>query len=409
MGLYKRINVSSGRALEQQAHYSRALRIGDRVLQAGTTAIDRDGNVIGEGDVAKQVDAIMALAEWSMGKAGGKIEDVVRSRIYLTDISLTEPAALALAKYFRDIRPTSTLVQVSRLARPAQLIEIEFDAVDGAKDKAQRVSSGRAIEERYAYSRAIRIDDRVFISGSTALNPQGTVDTPDDMYTQARQTFDTILWALDQLGGTPGDLLNAKTFVTDLTQNEASTRARRDALGEIYPTATLLGIPALVRPDMLIEIESDAMIGAASHRREIFGAQEREKSRGYARAVEVGDFIYVSGCTSLNAAGEVEAVGDWAAQYDLSHHAIQSALERFGASLDDVICRRIFTVDGVEPNRPYGEGPAWFANCYPVSMGCRVSGLAHPDLLVEVEAVALKGAGADIEWIEPEDTDPLSS
>jgi enamine deaminase RidA (YjgF/YER057c/UK114 family) len=280
MGLYKRINVSSGRSLEKRAHYSRALRVGDRVLQAGTTAIDRDGNVIGEGDVARQVDAIMALAEWSMGKAGGKIEDIVRSRIYLTDISLTGPAALALAKYFRDIRPTSTLVQVSRLARPTQLVEIEFDAVDGAKDKAQRVSSGRAIEDRYAYSRAVRVDDRVFISGSTALNLQGTVDTPDDMYTQARQTFDTILWALDQLGGTPGDLMNAKTFVTDLAQNEASARARRDALGDVYPTATLLGIPALVRPDMLIEIESDAMLGAASHRREIFRRSRAGKVAG---------------------------------------------------------------------------------------------------------------------------------
>jgi enamine deaminase RidA (YjgF/YER057c/UK114 family) len=111
----------------------------------------------------------------------------------------------------------------------------------------------------------------------------------------------------------------------------------------------------------------------------------------------------------LNAAGEVEAVGDWAVQYDLSHRAIQSALERFGASLDDVICRRIFTVDGAEQNRPYGAGPAWFANSCPVAMGCRVSGLAHPDLLVEVEAVAMKGASADIEWMEPGDQDPLSS
>src|SRR5712691_3297707 len=71
MGTYQRINVASGRPLEKLAHYSRALRAGTMVLQAGTTAMDRQGNVRGEGDIAQQVDAIMRLAEWSMGKAGG--------------------------------------------------------------------------------------------------------------------------------------------------------------------------------------------------------------------------------------------------------------------------------------------------------------------------------------------------
>src|SRR5262245_37743547 len=170
---HRRINVASGRPLEPLAHYSRALRAGDMVLQSGTTAIDRQGQVHGEGDIAAQVEAIVALAEWSMGKAGGKLEDVVRSRIYVTDASLSDQAARALAKYFRDVRPTSTLVQVSRLARPTQLIEIEFDAVDGARTVAQRIASGRPIEAQYAYSRAVRVGERVFISGTTALNAQG--------------------------------------------------------------------------------------------------------------------------------------------------------------------------------------------------------------------------------------------
>src|SRR5215510_5558226 len=96
MGTYRRINVSSGRSLEQLAHYSRAVRVGDTVLQSGTTAIDRAGNVRGVGDVARQVDAIVALAERSMTRAGGTLADVVRSRIYVTDIGVGSDAALAL-------------------------------------------------------------------------------------------------------------------------------------------------------------------------------------------------------------------------------------------------------------------------------------------------------------------------
>jgi enamine deaminase RidA (YjgF/YER057c/UK114 family) len=408
MGKYRRVNVASGRPLEQLAHYSRALRVGDMVMQSGTTAIDRQGNVIGVGDIARQVDAIVSLAEWSMGKAGGTLEDVVRSRIYVTDIGQADAAARALAKYFRDVRPASTLVQVNRLARPEQLIEIEFDAVDGARQRAQRISSGRAIEEEYAYSRAVRVDDRIFIAGSTALNAAGVVEGQGDLYRQTRSTMETLFWALEQAGGRPGDLVYTKSFVTDLAGAADHTRAKLEVLAEVRPTATLLGIPALVSPDMLVEIEAEAVLGAAGRRRDIYTAHQRERARGYARAVEVGDLVYVSGCTSLDAQGEVQAVGDWAAQSDLAHENIRWALEQAGAGLDDVVRRRIFTVDGAEMNRPYGEGPAWFANCRPVSLGCRVTGLAHPDMLVEVEVAAVKGAHADIAWLGPDEGDPLS-
>lgn len=407
MVTYRRINVASGRPLESLAHYSRALRVDNRVLLSGSTAIDRSGNIIGEGDIVRQVDAIMDLAQHYMDIAGGRIDDIVRSRIYVTDIALGDVAARALAKYFRDIRPAATLVQINRLARPTQLIEIEFEAIDGAKDNAQRVFSGRAIEDEYGYCRAVRVDDRVFIAGTTALNPEGQVVGAGDMYTQTRLTLDTILAALDELGGSSGDLVNTKTFVTDLDASPAYFQAFMETLHGVHPTSTLLGIPALIRPEMQVEIETDAILGAATQRREIFTSQQREKARGYARAVAVGDWVYVSGCTSLSAAGDVQAVGDWAAQYDLCHETIQWALEQAGAYLDDVISRRTFTIDRAEPNRAYGEGPAWFANSCPVSMGCRVAGLVHPDLLVEVEATALKGAHAGIEWLTPEN-DPLS-
>jgi enamine deaminase RidA (YjgF/YER057c/UK114 family) len=123
--------------------------------------------------------------------------------------------------------------------------------------------------------------------------------------------------------------------------------------------------------------------------------------------VAVGDLVYVSGCTSLSSTGALQAPGDWAAQSDLAHETIRRALTEAGATLDDVVRRRTFTAIGAEQNRPHGQGPAWFAKCYPASLGCRISGLAHPELLVEVEVAAVKGAHADIEWIGPDAGDPL--
>ena len=80
MGTYKRINVSSGRPLKPLANYSRALRCGDMVLQSGTTAIDTNGDIIGENDIATQVDAIVDIAPDTTRQARGSLEDAVRSR-----------------------------------------------------------------------------------------------------------------------------------------------------------------------------------------------------------------------------------------------------------------------------------------------------------------------------------------
>jgi enamine deaminase RidA (YjgF/YER057c/UK114 family) len=405
----RRLNVSSGRELEQVAHYSRAVRVGDTVLQAGTTSITRDGRVLGEGNVATQVDAIMALAQASMGKAGGRLADVVRSRVYVTDIAVADQAGRAVAKYFGTARPAATLVQINRLNRPQMLVEIELDAVDGAAQSARRISSGRAIEKEYAYSRAVRVGDRVYISGSTALTPAGTVEGPGDLYRQTRSTLDTIFRALAEAGGTPGDIVYTKSFFTDTTKMPDYTRAWLEAFGDVRPTSTTLGIPALIRPDMLIEIEAEAIIGAAKSRRDLFTQREREKPRGYARAVEVGGRIYMSGCTDLDAAGEPQSPGDWAAQYDHAMDTVKWSLEQLGSGLDDVVRRQTFTVHGANVNRPYGQGPSYFATSRPASLGCRISRLARPELLVEIEVTAIKGAGKNIESLGPDPTDPLDS
>ena len=407
MGMYRRINVRSGRPLEKPAHYSRALRVGDTVLQAGTTAIDRRGQVRGVGDAARQAEAIMTIAEWSMGKAGGRLDDVVRSRIYVTDMAIADAAFSVVARHFRDARPATTLVQVSALAQPEQLVEIELDAVDGAARTARRISSGRPTEEQYAYSRAVRVGDRVFLSGSSALNDKGTVDAPGDVYGQTRATLETLLSALEKAGGTRDDLVYTKSFLTSAAAAADYTRAWVDTLGEVRPSSTLVIIPALLRPEMLVEIEAEAVVGAHRVRRDIYTRQRREYPRGYARAVQVDDWIWMSGCTALDDAGQLRAPGDWAAQADLANETIRWTLEQAGATLDDVVRRRTFTVQHAKVNRPHGEGPAPYAKSSPASTGCRVSGLARPELLVEIEVAAVKGARDGIEWIEPDVVDVL--
>ncbi len=143
----------------------------------------------------------------------------------------------AFGRHFRDIRPAATLVEISQLARPTQLIEIEFDALDGAKDKARRISSGRPLEEQFGYSRAVLMDDTLFVSGTTARDPDGNVVAPCDQYTQTWVCFDIIRSAMEEAGATLEDMVYTKTFVTDIAKPSEQREAKLEALGDdIRPT-----------------------------------------------------------------------------------------------------------------------------------------------------------------------------
>lgn len=124
-----RTNYSSGAPLEEKAGYSRMVKVGPFIYIGGTTSVQPDGTVFGEGSAYEQTKYILEKFVGLLAQAGAETKDVIKVKAYLTDMKFAAEAARAYSEIFKEVKPLFTMVGTTMLNRPSQLIEIELDAV----------------------------------------------------------------------------------------------------------------------------------------------------------------------------------------------------------------------------------------------------------------------------------------
>lgn len=239
-----------------------AVRVGDEIWVAGVTAAQPDGTVVAPGDAVGQgrevVNRILSLLE----RCGAGAEDVVSTRTYTPVAYVSMDTARQRLQLMHPGHPTAAGITVQGVGGREAGILIEAEAVVGAKERRRNVNTGRSYEEEHHYSRAVRVGDVVYVSGTTSVQVGEAVGSPFDAYGQTLQTLKWIRWGVEQQGLPFRDLVRTRSYVVGEENVAPVARGLRETLGEIGPAATVVGVPALGRPSILVEIEATAVRGA---------------------------------------------------------------------------------------------------------------------------------------------------
>ncbi len=233
---------------------SRAVRHGDELFVAGLSAPSAGGH-------SRQMDAVYASATQALAEAGMQGSDVVSTRHYYAHAIESETDGTGKNEFMADGEPTSAGICVVGPAGRGATFSLEFEAVAGAAGTRQNYRTGRTFEVENHYSRAVRAGNLIYLAGTTSIIPGEIVQHPGEAGPQITDTLAIIRTAIEELGGEWAQLVRTRTYVVGGPEKlDEAAAALKAATEGTNAAATLMGVPVLGRPEVVVEIEATAVL-----------------------------------------------------------------------------------------------------------------------------------------------------
>lgn len=241
--------------------------VGEEFWLSGITAMQPDGSVPSAGYRSPQLVQVAFKVISLLNSIGSKATDVVGVRTYtpLNYLSSNNepPPPSETRTILMEGRPGAAGITVTAVGDREIGVLVEVEGVRGAAQTRKNVWDGRTNLLRGSYSRSVGVGDVVYVSGSTSLIAGEVVRSPFDAWAQTIDTLETIRWSIEEQGQSWNDLVRTRSYVVGQENLEPVARALRETLGDIRPASTVVGVPALGQPKVLVEIEATAVMGAA--------------------------------------------------------------------------------------------------------------------------------------------------
>jgi enamine deaminase RidA (YjgF/YER057c/UK114 family) len=256
------------------------------------------------------------------------------------------------------------------------------------------------------YTHVVKVGPWAYIAGQTAGAMDGSVEGVGDMSAQAKRIYERLGKAVAAVGGKPSDIVQTFTYITDREHSTAIQPLRQAFFGDEPPTSTLVIVAGLARPEVMMEVEAIAYVGGQTSSSSPLAASKESSmpavehiqpahlsnpGKRYTHVVRVGDWVYIAGQTASDENGNIVGVGDPTAQTEQVYNNLGKCMESVGGKLTDIVKTTVYVVgrEHLDAIRAAREGR--FGDKPPTSTLLVISGLARPEFLLEIEAVAYVG------------------
>ncbi|MDE0056589.1 MAG: RidA family protein [Defluviicoccus sp.] len=383
--------------MEPISHYTDAVLCGDFLYVSGAGPFDKDGVLIGEGDVVRQCEATCANIDRVLSAADMSPSDVVYFKVLMEEVYDGPRINPVRIDFHGDSYPGSTRVGVGHFALPGMLLEIECVAYkprNGGPPR-QEIRCEELFEPPSHYIDVVKCGDYAFVSGTGPIASDGRAVHFGDPEKQAFKTLENMEVMLDAAGMGFGDVCKVVCYLENVHDRPKIDAARRRFFGDSRPCSTLFGVRRLAIPGMNHEIEAIAYKpgDGASPRKELRVPRIHEPISHYTDAVQAGDFLFVSGQGPFDP-GFALAGDTMTAQAEQVHDNLRRVMEEAGFGFGDVAKVTAYLDDCDERQELNAVRQRYFGRHRPASTLFGANRLAVHGMKLAIDAICYRpGAG----------------